>query len=312
MWKPLLTVCLIAIAAHASPAGGLHRSREARAVQIEMRNVRLYVDEGIILDIRSLRGEMVSRAAGEPPIFDDQRSYLLRLDAGEMSMDTASLGNLMNRHIFAYEGAPLKDITVRPSDKDGQIEQRGTLKKGVAVPFAMRARVGATPDGRLQMHVESVKALGVPVKGLLDLFGLEMDDVVSLKDRRGVAVAENDIIISPGEVLPPPEIRGHLSRAEMRGGRLFQTFASPDGRAPATLKPPDPRARNYIYFSGNDITFGKLTMSGADLQLIDADPKDPFDFYPRKYQAQLVAGYSKTTPQKGLKTYMPDYNDLRR
>ena len=52
-------------------------------------------------------------------------------------------------------------------------------------------------------------------------------------------------------------------------------------------------------------------MHDADLQLIDNDPKDPFDFYPSRYNAQLVAGYSKNTPQKGLRTYMPDYNDLR-
>ena len=52
-------------------------------------------------------------------------------------------------------------------------------------------------------------------------------------------------------------------------------------------------------------------MHDADLQLIDSDPKDPFDFFPARYSAQLVAGYSKNTPQKGLKTYMPDYGDLR-
>ena len=41
-------------------------------------------------------------------------------------------------------------------------------------------------------------------------------------------------------------------------------------------------------------------MAGTDLQLIDLDTRDPFDFYPAKYSAQLVAGYSKITPAKGL------------
>ena len=45
---------------------------------------------------------------------------------------------------------------------------------------------------------------------------------------------------------------------------------------------------------------------------IDNDPRDSFDFSPEKYNAQLVAGYSKNTPSGGLKTYMPDYDDLRR
>ena len=52
-------------------------------------------------------------------------------------------------------------------------------------------------------------------------------------------------------------------------------------------------------------------MTAADLQLIDADERDPFDFYPARYSEQLVAGYSKNTPAKGLATYMPDFADLR-
>ena len=48
-------------------------------------------------------------------------------------------------------------------------------------------------------------------------------------------------------------------------------------------------------------------MMDADLQLIDAEPRDPFDFFPAHYDAQLVAGYSRNTPGKGLQVFMPDY-----
>jgi hypothetical protein len=41
------------------------------------------------------------------------------------------------------------------------------------------------------------------------------------------------------------------------------------------------------------------------------DQKDPFDFFSARYNRQLVAGYSKTTPQLGLRTYVPDYGDLK-
>ena len=94
-------------------------------------------------------------------------------------------------------------------------------------------------------------------------------------------------------------------------GRLEQTFAAPAGASPAKLSPPEP-GRNYVYFSGSDIRFGKLLMSDADLELIDADGTDPFDFFPARYTSQLIAGYSKSTPSGGLKTYVPDYADLNR
>jgi hypothetical protein len=52
-------------------------------------------------------------------------------------------------------------------------------------------------------------------------------------------------------------------------------------------------------------------MSDTDLELVDMDPKDPFDFSVDHWNAQLVAGYSKTRADKGLTAFMPDYNDLK-
>ena len=119
-------------------------------------------------------------------------------------------------------------------------------------------------------------------------------------------------MVTEGLILPPPQIRGHLSHVAIVGDRLVQKFSS-TGASPKALPPrPDAASRNYIYFSGSVITFGRLTMKPADLQLIDSDPKDPFDFFPSKYQGQLVAGYSKNTPSGALRTYMPDYGDLAR
>jgi hypothetical protein len=67
-----------------------------------------------------------------------------------------------------------------------------------------------------------------------------------------------------------------------------------------------------MYYRGGTLRFGKLTMSDADMQLIDANPRNPFDFYPDRYITQLVAGYSKNTKSGGLKVYMPDYADAVR
>ena len=52
-------------------------------------------------------------------------------------------------------------------------------------------------------------------------------------------------------------------------------------------------------------------MAGTDLELIDQDPADPFDFSIAQYNDMLVAGYSRNTPARGLKTYLPDYDDLK-
>jgi len=297
-------VCLCAV--YFVSASGTPRTNGAD-VHIQMMNVRLHADEGVVLDVEHLDGLMVSRSRAAP-VFDDQRSYFLQIDSARLSMSIDSLQNLMNRHVFAYDGAPLKNVKL--SVDGDRLKMSGTLNKAIDIPFSSKATVSAVPDGRMRLHVESMKALGIPAKGLLELFGLKLDDLVSLKNRRGVDVTADDILIAPGQVLPPPEIRGRVTSVALAGGRLTQVLGT--GRPAKRLRLPSPSARNYIYFSGGTVTFGKLTMTDADLQLIDADPRDPFDFYPARYQAQLVAGYSKNTPAHGLKTYMPDYSDIRR
>ena len=154
----------VADTAATGPPPAAHES--GAPVQIEMKNLRLHLDDGIVLNVRGLRGEMVSKTHA-PPVFDDPRSYVLHVFTGDLGMDMTSLANLMNYHMFAYEGSPLKDISV--DIRDGKLRQKGKLHKGVWLPFSLKATPAATPDGRLLLHTESVSTLGIPTTKLLDL-----------------------------------------------------------------------------------------------------------------------------------------------
>jgi hypothetical protein len=280
---------------------------EAARCGIEMRNLLLNVADGIVLRVRTLNGELVARNVRTPPVFDDPSSYTLRLKAAEMAMDAASLNALMAR-VFSGS-SPIKDLKLTIAN--GEIQQQGKLRKGIDVPFSMKTSVSATADGRLRLHATSLKAIGIPVKGMLDLFGVELDNLMKMPGQRGIQIEGDDILLSPTELLPPPATDGRVKAVQVVGDRLEMVMvgdAKPPAR-PSTL--PDPSARNYVYFHGGNVRFGKLTMSDADLQLVDADPTDPFDFFPVRYLSQLVAGYSRTTPRGGLKVMMPDYGDLK-
>lgn len=51
-------------------------------------------------------------------------------------------------------------------------------------------------------------------------------------------------------------------------------------------------------------------MTDTDLEIVGNRP-GPFEFFQREYQRQLVAGYSKNTPSKGLIVHMVDYSRFR-
>jgi hypothetical protein len=154
-------------------------------------------------------------------------------------------------------------------------------------------------------------AVGVPVKGLLDLVGLQMDTLLKMPPGSGMRADGDDLLMDTAAILPPPRTEGRLQRVAVLGNHLTMQMTGP-GAPPA--RPPTrplPSARNYLYFFGGSIRFGKLTMSDADMQLIDADPRNPFDFFPAHYALQLVAGYSRNTPRRGLQVFMPDYSRVR-
>ena len=155
------------------------------------------------------------------------------------------------------------------------------------------------------MHPVNVKTAGIPSTKLMALFGVELADILKSRPDRGINFRDNDLFLDATRVLPPPQTKGRLSSAFIRGNRLVQVFGK--GAAAAARS-----SGNYIWFRGASIRFGRLTMTDADLKLIDIDPRDPFDFYSARYNEQLVAGYSKNTPDHALRTYMPDFSDLAR
>jgi hypothetical protein len=281
-----------------------------------MRNVDFRVGPRVVLRIHHLRGALHPTRAGEPPWFDDPSSFELAIDTAEVAITPASLSALLNDYVFAYDDTPLKRLEV--TLEKGQLKQTGLLHKGIDVPFTIRASLGVTPDGRLRLHPTSVKVIGLPVKGLMGLFGLELDDLVKVRAGRGVTIDENDFLLAPSGLLPPPRIRGRIRAVRIvaagaRGGEIVQVFgASERKEKPAELHPSDPEARNYLFYRGGVLRFGKLTMVDADLQIVDEDPKDPFDFFLAELNRQLVAGRSRNQTDFGLLTTMPDYADLPR
>jgi hypothetical protein len=276
-------------------------------VRVEMKNVNLHVGDGVVLKIHSLRGALMRTAESRPPFFDDRRSFVMRIDAGEIAMSTASLTALMNNYVFAYRKAPIKGLEIT-TDEKGRLEQEGVLDKGVDIPFKTKAVLLPNGDGRIRVHAKSIKAAGVPVKGLMGLLGIEMDDMVKLQAGRGIMVDDNDFILDPQWMLPPPRIRGNVTSVRIEGDDVVQVFGA--GTAPGRRLCPYAQHRNYMYFRGGHLRFGKLTMADADLALIDQDAKDAFDFDLARYNDQLVAGYSKNMPNRGLKTFMPDADDM--
>ena len=271
-----------------------------------MHNVDLHVTSDITLHVRHLRGRFVPAGRTEMPFLDDKHSYVVAIDSAEIALGMASLNALMTRTLGDGH-SNVRKVRVT-TDEEHRLRQKGVLDKGIPVPFDVKGEVTATSDGRIRVHASKVRGFGIPVNPLMKMFGIEMDNLLSVKPGHGVTVNDNDLILDPEQLVPPPFIRGKVSAVRVTDGMLVQTFGS--GKR-LRLSPPAV-SRNYIYWRGNELQFGKLTMIETDLELVDEDPSDPFDFSIDHWNDQLVAGYSRNTTARGLKAHMPDYNDFKR
>ncbi|MGQ0701677.1 MAG: hypothetical protein ACT4PM_00925 [Gemmatimonadales bacterium] len=301
------------------------RSQEPGPVEAQMRRVDFRLDPTVVLQIGFLRGRLLPAEPRAAPWFDDKRSFVIELDSAEVTVSTRTLSDLLNRHVFGYRGAPLRGLKVsiewdedddRANGANGANGARVIVMKGrlYGIPFRTANTVELTSGGQLLLRPTSIRALGIPVGGLLDLVGLSLEKLVDWSKPPGIRARGNDLILEPTELLPAPRVRGRLVGFRLGDSTLAQVFrpARPGQPVPPPLAIPDSAAVNYMYYRGNTLRFGRLTMVPADLLIMDLHPADRFDFFLDRYRDQLAVGFSRTLPSGRLQAYMPDYRTVAR
>jgi hypothetical protein len=275
--------------------------------QTQMHNVDFHVDETTILNIHDVRGEMVSKRAGAPLNFDNKTDFIFKVDRGKIGMKSPSLDNLMNRYVFNAPNSPLKNLHVTPDGK--QLKQEGLIHKIIDIPFTMWADVSAD-NGRIRLHPTKISICGINGLGLLKAVGMTLEKMIGkqLPHDHGISAEGNDLLMDPGKMLPPPDTELHLVAVHIEGDELMQIFDA--GRHLPDLQLPHPEEKNWMYYRGGTLRMGKLLMVDADMQVVDTDPSDPFDFFIDRYNDQLVAGFSRNQPNYALLVFMRDFNDV--
>jgi hypothetical protein len=281
----------------------------AAVVRLSMQNVEYHLTDSIIVDINWLNGRLTPKP-GKIPVFDDKNSFGLAVDSANMTLSMTALTNDLNDYVFAKPDAPLKHLNA--TTEGDQLVIKGLLVSKGGLPFQTSGTMSVTPEGMIRVHTTKVKALKLPVKGLMDLVGLDTEKLLNTNKVEGVSVDKDDLILDPEKILPPPQLRGRLTSLKIENGKMHLTFGPENGKTAMATIAENCGARNYLHFKGGSVRFGKLTMSDTDLELLDVTPADPFDFSIDHYNEQLVAGYSKTTQTGGLCVHTPDYNKLKK
>jgi len=256
-------------------------------------NFRIYV--------RWLRGNMVRTRPDVNPTFDDTETFYLDVKSGVIRANIGDIGGFLNAGGAA--DSPLKNIKLLA---DGEkIKLKGSLRKLISLPVEMLGSVSAASDNRIQVRVEKLSVLKIPVTGLLRGLHITASDLVGSKVIPGIAVFGNDMFLDTFKLLPPPHIRGQLLKVRVVSPDIEEVF----GNAEETVTRVE-EWRNFLRLRNGTIDLGKLTMHNVDLVMVDLSDDAWFDLDLNNYQNQLVSGYTRMTPQAGLQIFMPDLDTI--
>src|SRR5688572_23126081 len=194
-------------------AGCARVEASRQPVEVDMANVDLHISADVTLHIRTLRGRFIP-VDRDVPFLDDKRSYAVAVDSGEVAIDVTTLNALMTRSLGGDKSNVDK---LKVSFKGGALEQKGVIDRAVDIPFTATSRVSTTPDGRIRIHTHSMRGFGVPVRPMLKLLSVELDDLVKVVPGSGVEVRGNDLIVDPARIMPAPALRGRLTAVRIEG-----------------------------------------------------------------------------------------------
>jgi hypothetical protein len=132
---------------------------------------------------------------------------------GEIVADDASLDTVFTTKL-ARGKSKIKNFTV--VNEPQKVTVSGTLKKIIPVKFTIEGTL-STDGTSIALHATSFKADGVPVKGLLGIFGKDLSSVVKVKGVQGISVQHDTISFKPellanlkGRIVAVSNIEGAL------------------------------------------------------------------------------------------------------
>lgn len=189
---------------------------------------------GATFRLKSFSADLVPRGHIAPLCY----VKLTVVQHGEIIADDASLGKVFTAKL-AKGNSKIKNFKVVNDPQ--KVTLSGTLKKIVPVKFTIEGTL-STDGTSISLHATTFKADGIPVKGLLEIFGKELSSVVKVKNVQGVSVQQDTISFKP-ELLA--NLKGHITAVSNVEGALVLRYGPGvanerphDAPAASTSEPP--------------------------------------------------------------------------
>lgn len=276
---------------------------KTRGVSIRLQNVRFKWSDKVYVDA----GDMAVRAVpveGNTVDFDNLGSFLLTLQQSTVLIRPQVLEGMLNESIFNYPGSDLRDLKVelKVEDKAYALKLTGKVDIATWIPFSMVADLAVdTKTNTLVMKMDHLKIFGfLPATEIVKGTPLHLDKFISLPPNKSLMIDDNDIMVKPFGLFPPPRVTGTMSAVTVDQAGIRLTFSGSPIAAPKST------ARNYVYLRGGESQFGHFCMVDTDVLVLDQDPTTPFGFSLARYSELIPRSNVVVHDTRSVLVTMPD------
>jgi hypothetical protein len=267
---------------------------------MQAKGISIQITDDVQLQVKTVDGLLLPTRPNHPISLDDPASMRIEIQNAENSISAEAISRLLNEYVLPHAKTSIRELDV--TFEDGQVHVAGKLHKMVDVPFSAEGPIDVTADGSVRVQFTKITAAGFAHKKMLDWLGLNVSSVAGAGRPHSFQVVGDNIIFPLHVLFPPPHFTGRLRSATIEGDELRLVLGTPKPFFPAPVP-----AEHYLYFRGGVLQFGRLTMQGVDLELVNKEEGQPLNFSADHLFAEVLPGYLKNLPNHGIVAYIASY-----
>lgn len=265
------------------------RDSGADSVSLYAHNVNFDVVDKIGFHIDELAATLTPKKAGEPVSFDDVESFTINIHHGKVIVPPEALTALFNKHILDYWPRPLDELTVKT--ENGYLKADGDLKlwswfPGIWLPADLGGTITLSDDNKLVYNIDDVRALGIPLAGLLKLVFIKLTYLLSI-DREGAQLGAYELVLDHRSVFPPPALAGDIAEVSVAADGLHLTFAD---NKDAVFKKAPVEKDSYLWIQSGDPRLFGIVVTNAQVAVVSESDTTPLRFNLYNYRKQVADG----------------------
>jgi hypothetical protein len=144
---------------------------------------------GVVFTLNGFSGEMISRGSNLPACL----VRVTQIEHGRISVTAPSLTNLFQKRLPKKTQHSIKSLKVE--FKANRVVLSGNIQKAMPIPFQLEGPVSAEGEA-IALHVQSIKAAKMPVKGFLKMIGADLTSILGQKSVPGISIQHEKIIFN--------------------------------------------------------------------------------------------------------------------